>query len=94
MTKMDKDIDLQDYKAEEIEKLASQILRHKHIYYKGKPEISDADYDALEDKLKKLSPHHPVLSMVGNLVKTEAKKIEHKRPMLSLDKTYKVSNLL
>lgn len=48
-----------------IEQLASLILYHKMLYYKGKSTISNEEFDALEAKLKSLSPHHPVLDFVG-----------------------------
>ena len=50
-----------------IASLAEQIERHSDLYYnKAKPEITDAEYDALWDELKDLSPDHPQLSIVGS----------------------------
>ncbi|MEL7371467.1 MAG: hypothetical protein AAFN74_21270, partial [Myxococcota bacterium] len=51
--------------AQTIETLADQIRAHRQRYYNGEPEISDAEFDALEDKLRTLSPEHPVLAEVG-----------------------------
>ncbi|MFO0726827.1 MAG: NAD-dependent DNA ligase LigA [Myxococcota bacterium] len=45
--------------------LAHEIRRHRQLYYAGTPEISDAEFDALEDRLRALSPDHPVLAEVG-----------------------------
>lgn len=78
----------------EIEKLASQILYHKKLYYKGKSIISDAEYDHLEDILRKKDPHHPVLALVGYHMGDTAHKIRHHVPMLSLAKTYSKEDLL
>ncbi len=50
-----------------IDILASQIRRHRALYYGGEPEISDAEFDALEDRLRALSPEHEVLAEVGAL---------------------------
>jgi DNA ligase (NAD+) len=48
-----------------IEELAAQIRHHRDAYYNGVPEISDAEFDALEDRLRSLAPNHPVLGEVG-----------------------------
>ncbi|MHA2028131.1 MAG: NAD-dependent DNA ligase LigA [Candidatus Kariarchaeaceae archaeon] len=69
-------------KSEE-ERLSKQILYHKKRYYDGEPEISDAEYDLLEEKLRSLNPDHPVLYIVGT---PEGGKIIHDPPMLSSDK--------
>ena len=81
------------YDTKLISNLADQILHHKQLYYSGKPEISDAEYDQLEDKLRKLSPHHPALEFVGTEVTTSSKKVSHANPMLSLAKTYDLDEL-
>ena len=77
----------------EAEKLAEKILYHKDLYYRGIPEISDTDYDKLEDKLKKINPHHPALNLVGS-VSQSSDKVAHDKKMLSLDKTYELNDLL
>ncbi len=69
-------------KSEE-EDLASRILYYKRKYYDGEPEISDADYDKLEEKLKILNSSHPVLHIVGTPV---GGKVNHNPPMLSSNK--------
>ncbi len=76
-----------------ISELADKILTHKKLYYGGKPAISDAAYDKIEDQLKKLAPHHPVLSYVGTEVGSDSEKVTHAEPMLSLQKTYEVNDL-
>ena len=83
------------YNADQVGFLASEILRHKQLYYTGKPEISDAKYDQLERDLKALAPDHPALSVVGqpDLVSNNPK-IVHDRPMLSLNKTYELKDLI
>ena len=43
-----------------IDELAQQIRDHRQRYYNGEPEISDAEFDALEDRLRALAPDHPV----------------------------------
>ncbi|WP_186646579.1 NAD-dependent DNA ligase LigA [Fluviispira vulneris] len=77
----------------EIENLASQILYHKKLYYKGKSIISDAEYDALENRLTNLCADHPVLNLVGYPFEETNNKISHSIAMLSLAKTYSVEDL-
>lgn len=76
-----------------IEELEKLICYHKDLYYRGVPEISDQAYDKLEAELKKLSPNNPILELVGSTV-SNLDKIAHDRKMLSLDKTYEVSDLV
>lgn len=81
-------------KEELVENLASEILRHKALYYEGFPEISDHEYDALEEKLRAFDPHHKVLNLIGFESKSGSKnKRKHKTPMLSLAKTYDAKEL-
>ena len=82
--------------AKKIEKLREELRRHEHLYYVlDKPEISDAEYDALMNELKKLEAAHPDLvtpdsptQRVGGKPAEGFKKAQHSRPMLSLDNAY------
>ena len=71
----------------EAERLASEISRHSELYYNfAEPEISDSEFDALVEKLRKLDPNHPQLKAVGADPPPGSVKVEHEFPMLSLDK--------
>ncbi len=72
--------------------LESLILKHKALYYEGIPSISDSEYDKYEEELRKINPKHPVLSLVGSVV-SGADKVKHDSKMLSLEKTYSVTEL-
>ncbi len=76
-----------------IKELADQIKIHKALYYAGKPEITDIEYDKLEDELRKLDPENSVLNLVGSTI-TSLDKVKHDKKMLSLGKTYKVDELI
>lgn len=54
-----------------VDKLAEQIRYHRDRYYNEQPEISDEEFDALEDRLRELAPDHPVLAEVGAAPKAE-----------------------
>ncbi len=87
--------------AKKIEKLRQEIRRHEHLYYVlDKPEVSDAEYDALMNELKKLEAAHPDLitpdsptQRVGGKPAEGFKKAQHSRPMLSLDNAYNAEEL-
>ncbi|HEY5056642.1 MAG TPA: NAD-dependent DNA ligase LigA [Acidobacteriaceae bacterium] len=88
-------------KRESIETLREEIRRHEHLYYVlDGPEITDAEYDALMNRLKALEAEHPELvtrdsptQRVGGRPKEGFVKMPHSRPMLSLDNAYNESEL-
>ncbi len=85
------DMDVEDARARH-KKLVAQIRRHDELYYqKDKPEISDADYDALRRELTHLEAENPDLitpdsptQTVGAAPSSGFKKVRHAVPMLSL----------
>ncbi len=87
--------------AKKIEKLRDEIRRHEHLYYVlDAPEISDAEYDALMNELKRLEAAHPELlsadsptQRVGGKPAEGFRKAQHSRPMLSLDNAYSAEEL-
>lgn len=76
-----------------IQELEELIKHHKAKYYQGQTEISDIEYDKLEDELRRLNPQSSVLEIVGS-VATGLDKVTHDTKMLSLNKTYKEDELL
>lgn len=82
------------YDAAHVTKIADLVLHYKRHYYAGKPVASDRDFDKLEDELRKLSPNHPALSKVGGELNADLPKVAHDPPMLSLQKTYDLEELV
>lgn len=76
-----------------IQTLEKEIIKHKALYYQGRPDISDSEYDKLEEELKKLDPKNPTLLIVGSTT-SASDKIKHDKKMLSLEKTYVVEDLV
>ncbi len=76
-----------------IQKLEAELIKHKALYYQGRPEISDFEYDKLEDELRALDPKNPTLQIVGTTT-SASDKIKHDKKMLSLEKTYVVDDLV
>jgi DNA ligase (NAD+) len=85
----------------EIEDLRGEIRRHEHLYYVlDAPEIPDAEFDRLMQELKKLEAAHPDLvtpdsptQRVGGKPREGFVKVEHSRPMLSLDNAFSEEEL-
>lgn len=85
----------------EIDKLRDEIRRHEHLYYVlDRPEISDAEFDALMNELKSLEKQHPELvtpdsptQRVGGAPREGFVKAPHSAPMLSLDNVYNLDEL-
>ncbi len=67
----------------EEQELADKILYHKKKYYDGEPEISDEEFDRLEDQMREINPDNHVLFLVGS---PGGGKFPHDPPMLSSDK--------
>src|SRR5579863_4563002 len=88
--------------AREVEKLREELRRHEHLYYVlDAPEISDAEYDALMQQLRRLEEQHPELatpdsptSRVGGKPREGFVKVRHSSPMLSLDNALNEAELL
>lgn len=76
-----------------IEELEKKLIEYKIAYYTGNPIASDAEYDILEDELRKLNPNSPVLKQIGTpVLQSEFKKVRHNIPMGSLDKVMSVED--
>lgn len=80
---------------ERIQELADQIIVLRDAYYRGSPQVADAEYDAIEDELRglveanpDLAPDPNPLEQVGAPAVLHAP-IRHSRPMLSLEKATK-----
>jgi DNA ligase (NAD+) len=86
---------------QELQELRDELRHHEHLYYvEDSPELTDAQYDALMNKLKKLEGDHPDLvtpdspsQRVGGKPKEGFAKVSHSRSMLSLDNAYNEDEL-
>ena len=80
----------------EHKRLADEIGRHDKLYHeKDSPEISDAEYDKLRQRLKAIEARFPQLvdmfsptQRVAPTPTTAFAKVTHRRPMLSLDNAF------
>jgi DNA ligase (NAD+) len=79
--------------ATEVEELRQELRRHEHLYYVlDRPEITDAEYDALMRRLQELETQHPEYAApdsptqrVGGKPREGFTKVRHSSQMLSLD---------
>jgi DNA ligase (NAD+) len=80
----------------EMEELREKLRHHEYRYYVlDEPEISDAAYDRLMNRLKELEAAHPELVTpdsptvrVGGAPREGFSAVRHARPMLSLDNAF------
>ena len=85
----------------QIAELREEIRRHDRKYYvEAAPEISDADYDRLMARLKRLEAEHPDLispdsptQRLGDEPVEGLVAVEHRVPMLSIENTYSLDEL-
>src|SRR5579864_5691898 len=78
------------------EKLRKQIRIHENLYYvSDAPKISDAEFDRLMEKLKKIEAEFPDLvtpdspsQRVGGAPRERFQTVRHARPMMSLDNAF------
>ncbi len=91
---------LENNDRQEIENLRVEINRHNELYYqKSAPEISDAEFDALLEKLKKLETENPELITPDSPTQRVGGKAEgfksfvHRVPLMSLDNSYDIDDL-
>lgn len=80
---------------ERIQELADRIVALRDAYYRGSPQVADAEYDVIEDELRalieanpELAPDPNPLEQVGAPTVLHAP-VRHARPMLSLEKATK-----
>ena len=74
--------------------LRRELERHNRLYYvEAQPELSDRDYDLLYAELQRLEAQHPDLitadsptPRVGGEPIKEFRRVQHRAPMLSLEK--------
>lgn len=96
-----KGMDMGDYKAR-IEELKELIRYHDYKYYvEAQPEISDYEYDLLMKELIELEKAHPECitrdsptQRVSGIPLEEFTSAPHLLPMLSLDNTYSIDELI
>jgi DNA ligase (NAD+) len=81
---------------QEYDTLRKEIDHHNRLYYdQAAPEVSDAEYDRLYDRLVAMEAEHPEwvtpdspTQKVGGHAVERFEKAEHRLPMLSLEKAY------
>ena len=87
--------------AKEIETLREKIRRHEYLYYVlDDPEISDAGFDRLMNRLKELEAKNPRLvasdsptQRVGGTPREGFLQVRHQIPMVSLDNAFSLEEL-
>ena len=88
-------------KENEIREKINKLNEYRNLYYNYNiSKVTDAEYDKLFDELKELENQTGIIysdsptQSVGFLVQSHLKKVQHNHPMLSLDKTKDVNDII
>ena len=90
-------MDTQNYNLDTIsvDELAALLAHHNRLYWEqNAPEISDAEFDRIYERLRELAPDHPALNELHTPDVGGRGKVKHSVPMLSLDKAYTLESLI
>ncbi|MXW88496.1 MAG: hypothetical protein F4Z54_02925, partial [Acidimicrobiaceae bacterium] len=86
--------------AARVRELQARLNHHSALYYAGKPEIPDGDFDSLLSELKTLEDRHPELvhpdsptQRVGAPPDTAFAPVRHDPPMMSLHNALDIEEL-
>ncbi|MDE3168646.1 MAG: NAD-dependent DNA ligase LigA, partial [Acidobacteriota bacterium] len=87
--------------AKEMERLRENIRHHEYLYFvEDNPEISDAQFDRLVNRLKELEAQHPEAvtpdsptQRAGGAPRAGFQEVRHRTPMISLDNAFSVEAL-
>lgn len=78
---------------DKIKELEEIISKNDNLYWAGNTVISDEEYDAYVEELKKIDPNNKLITRVNETIVSSVGKVNHLKPMLSLDKVYTLQNL-
>lgn len=92
----------QNASQQEYQQLVELIREHDRKYYQdSSPAVSDAEYDALRQRLEKIEELYPELKTddspsqkVGYKIKEGFRKVRHQRPMLSLSNAFSHADII
>ena len=73
---------------QEEQRIVSTLQRYNAAYRAGKPLVSDEEYDALTEALRRLNPRHSFLLQVEPEALGDRAEVRHPTPMLSTQKAY------
>lgn len=77
-----------------INELVNNLNKWRQEYYSGNPTIPDEKFDFEERKLKELDPNNSYFDKVGDKSENIGTNIEHKIPMLSMQKVQTVDEAI
>ncbi|HEX7151970.1 MAG TPA: NAD-dependent DNA ligase LigA [Thermoanaerobaculia bacterium] len=85
----------------EIAQLREELERHNRLYYEGKPEIRDYDFDQRMRRLQELEEAHPEWAdpnspsqrVGGKPMEGDFETVVHEPPMLSIENAYSIEEL-
>ena len=80
--------------SKEVKKLVKNLEKWNTAYYKGKPLVTDIEYDKAFESLRSLDPDNPFLNKIDDTaLDGKGDVVVHRIPMLSLSKAYAQSEI-
>ncbi len=79
-----------------ISEISAFLAKHRDLYRAGKAEISDSDYNAIENRLRGMDPENALLTEIESdldLLAPSSPKVLLPKPMLSTSKAYQLSEI-
>lgn len=76
-----------------VHEIVQQLKIASKFYYDGKPILTDAEFDELENKLRAMEPYHDYFNNVGTPT-TRGVKVKHRLPMGSLDQLNETNDIV
>jgi len=77
-----------------MQEVIDKIVYNRKLYWEtGSSDISDSEYDQLLIELSEMNPDHELLQDVEEIIRDDAKKVEHKETLYSLNKIFSVEEL-
>jgi len=74
------------------DEIVKRLMECKDHYYNNDPIMTDQEFDALEEKLRKKDPDNPYFAIIGAEVKSRVK-VRHETSMLSCNKVKDVAGV-
>lgn len=78
--------------SDKVKLIVEDLIKYKEAYYNDEPLISDDEFDALEDELRKLDPENDYFTIVG-IPTNYGDKVKHQIPMLSCNKAKSIDEV-
>jgi DNA ligase (NAD+) len=79
----------------DVDAAVKKIMAGRDAYYnKGRPDMTDQEYDALEETIRQFDPDHPIFEKIGHAPSSAWPEFKHRIAMGSLEKVHTKEDFL